>query len=301
MNRLAESSLGSRAHAEGVRVRMTFVLMLACACIAVLLAYPALRSLMSAGRNDYYSHIFLIPFVTGYFLFAERKRIFSDTRYCWTAGTPLIAAGLLAYAFALWQKERLGANDFASLSTASCILVFWGGFVLSYGRKTFRAGLFPLLFLLFAIPIPTFLLDRFIHVLRVGSTEVTQRLYDVTGTAYFREGFAYQLTGINIEVAKECSGIRSTLALIISCVVAGRLFLKSGWRRLVLVIAILPITIFKNAVRILTLSLLAVYVDTRFISESWLHHSGGIVFYLPALGLLGGILWWLRKGEKGSE
>ena len=174
-------------------------------------------------------------------------------------------------------------------------------FILSYGSKSFRAGRFPLLFLLFAIPVPLFLLDRFIYILQVGSTEVTQRLFDLTGTTYFRDGFTYQLANINIEVAKECSGIRSTLALIISCVVAGHLFLKSGWRQLILLVAILPITIFKNAVRILTLSLLAVYVDTRFITEGWLHHSGGIVFYIPSLGLLGVVLWWLSKGERKAK
>jgi len=256
---------------------------------------------MSAGRSDYYSHILLIPFVTGYFLFVERMRIPRDTGYSWKHGAPLIAAGLLAYVFALWQKGWLGVNDFASLTTASSIVVLWGGFVLIYGPKAFRASRFPLLFLLFAIPVPLFLLDRFIYVLQVGSTEVTQWLFDLTGTTYFRDGFVYQLAGINIEVAKECSGIRSTLALIISCVVAGHLFLKSGWRQLVLIVAILPITIFKNAVRILTLSLLAIYVDTRFITGSWLHHSGGIVFYIPSLGLLGVVLWRLSRGKKERE
>jgi exosortase len=275
--------------------------MLAFVCIAILLAYQPLRSLMSAGRSDYYSHIFLIPFVTLYFLLFERKEIFDRPRYSWKIGAPVIAAGLLVYLLALWLKEWLGTNDFASLTTFASILIFWGGFILAYGPNAFRAGRFPLLFLLFAIPVPLFLLDRFIYVLQVGSTEVTQRLFDLTGTTYFRDGFTYQLANINIEVAKECSGIRSTLALIISCVVAGHLFVKSGWRQLILLIAILPITIFKNAVRIVALSMLAIYVDTRFITGSWLHHSGGIVFYIPSLGLLGVVLWWLSKGEKEKD
>jgi exosortase len=272
--------------------------MLAFVCIAVFLAYQPLRSLVSApGRSDYYSHIFLIPFVTLYFLLFERKEIFDDPKYSWKIGAPVIVAGLLVYLLALWLKEWLGTNDFASLATFASIVIFWGGFILAYGPAAFRAGRFPLLFLLFAIPVPLFLLDRFIYVLQVGSTEVTQWLFDLTGTTYFRDGFSYQLANINIEVAKECSGIRSTLALIISCVVAGHLFLKSGWRQLVLLVAILPITIFKNAVRIVALSLLAIYVDTRFITGSWLHHSGGIVFYIPSLGLLGVVLWCLSKGE----
>jgi len=299
MNKLADSSLYSHAQAEGHRVRLALSLL--CAVVAILLAYQPLRILMSAGRSDYYSHLLLIHFVTGYFLFVERKTILKDLSYSWTAGVPLAALGALAYLLALWQKGWLGANDFASLTTASSIVVFWGGFVLLYGLNAFRAGRFPLLFLLFAIPVPAFLLDRFIHVLQVGSTEVTQWLFDVTGTMYFRDGFVYQLAGITIEVAKECSGIRSTLALIISCVVAGHLFLKSGWRQLVLLIAILPITILKNAIRIATLSLLAIHVDTRFITKGWLHHSGGIVFYIPALGLLGVVLWRLSRGEKERE
>ena len=282
-------------------VRFRSALMLVLVGVSVLLAYRPLRSLMSAGRTDYYSHIILIPFVTGYFLFAERKRIQSDTGYSWKAGTPLIAAGLLAYVCALWQRRWLGTNDFASLTTAASVVVLWGGFVLIYGSRSFSAGRFPLLFLLFSIPVPAFLLDRFIYVLEVGSTEVTQWLFDMTGTTYFREGFVYQLVGISIEVAKECSGIRSTLALVISSVVAGHLFLKSGWRQLVLLIAILPITILKNAVRIAALSWLAVYVDRRFVTGSWLHQSGGILFYMPALGLLGVILWWLSRGEKERE
>ena len=297
MNRTAESSLGSQACATGPFVLLRLILMLAFACIAILLAYQPLRSLMSAGRSDYYSHILLIPFVSAYFFYIERKKILRNTGYSWKAGLPLLAAGLLAYVLALWQKEWLGTNDFASLTTAASIVVLWGGFILTYGPNAFRAGRFPLLFLFFAIPVPLFLLDRFIYILQVGSTEVTQRLFDVTGTTYFRDGFTYQLANISIEVAKECSGIRSTLALIISCVVAGHLFLKSGWRQLVLLVAILPITIFKNAVRIVALSLLAIYVDTRFITGSWLHHSGGVVFYIPSLGLLGVVLWWLSKGE----
>ena len=50
-------------------------------------------------------------------------------------------------------------------------------------------------------------------------------------------------------------------------------------------IALIPINIIKNGIRITTLSLLAIYVDHKFITDSFLHHSGGFLFYLPALGI----------------
>jgi exosortase len=281
-------------------LRARLALLLAFAAVAVLLDYRPLANLIGR-RSDYYSHIILIPFVTIYFLAVNRSWVSRIERHDWRPGIGLAFAGLLLYLIAWWQARWLGDNDFGALATFGSLVFVWGGFLLLFGRKAFRAALFPLFFLAFAIPVPQLLLDSLIYVLQVSSTEVVQWLFNLTGTTYFREGFVYQLVGINIEVAKECSGIRSTLGLIISSVLAGYLFLQSGWRRIVLLVAILPLTIFKNAVRIVTLSLLAVHVDTTFITHGALHHSGGIVFYLPSLAILFVFLWWLRKGEEKGD
>jgi exosortase len=104
----------------------------------------------------------------------------------------------------------------------------------------------------------------------------------------------FEFTGVTIEVAKECSGIRSSLAMFITSVVAGYLTLPSGWRRVVLSLTVLPITIFKNAVRITTITLLSIYVDGNFLTNSWIHRSGGIVFFAIGLVLLALVIWVLR-------
>ncbi len=251
----------------------------------------------AGADSDYYSHILLIPFVSAYFLFLDRKSILQQARYSYL-GFGVAACGLLFYGAALTLKGWLGQNDFVSLTTAGSLIFWWGGFLFALGPEAFRVARFPLLFLLFAVPIPQFLLDWFIYILQVASTEVTEWLFQLTGTDYIRNGFVYRLSNITIEVAKECSGIRSSIALIITGVLAGHLFLRTGWRQLVLVVAMVPFTIFKNGVRITTLSLLAIYVDRKFITDSFLHHSGGFIFYLPALGMLAVVLWWLRKGER---
>jgi exosortase/archaeosortase family protein len=105
------------------------------------------------------------------------------------------------------------------------------------------------------------------------------------------------LLGMSIQVAKECSGICSSLGLFITGILAGHLFLRTGWKKFVLVLCVFPITVLKNGIRIVTLSSLAIYVDEKFITQSFLHKSGGFIFYIPALFLLGLILWWLRKSE----
>jgi exosortase/archaeosortase family protein len=103
---------------------------------------------------------------------------------------------------------------------------------------------------------------------------------------------------MSIEVAKECSGIRSSLGLFITAILGGYLFLRTGWKNVILALFVFPITVFKNGIRIVTLSALAIHVDEKFITQSFLHRSGGFLFYIPALLLLGIVLWRLRKSEQ---
>ncbi len=283
--------------------------------VAGYLAYESLSGLVNIGGvlgygpmdrlvhvdlgvdSDYYSHILLIPFVSAYFLFLDRRTIARQTRYSY-AGLGVAACGMMLFGAALTLRSWLGQNDFGSLATAGALVFWWGGFLFALGPEAFRIACFPLLFMIFVIPIPQAVLDWFIYILQVASTEVTEWLFQLTGTDYIRNGFVYRLPNITIEVARECSGIRSSIALVITGVLAGHLFLRSPWRKLILIVAMIPFTVLKNGVRIVTLSLLAIYVDRKFITDSFLHHSGGFIFYLPALGLLALLLWWFRKAER---
>jgi exosortase len=159
-------------------------------------------------------------------------------------------------------------------------------------------GIFPLLFLIFMIPIPSVLMEKIISALLAGSTAATHMLFTLSGMPFLKERSVFHLPGMSIEVAKQCSGIRSSLGLFITGILAGHLFLRTGWKKFILVLFVFPITVLKNGIRIVTLSSLAVYVDEKFITQSFLHRSGGFVFYIPALFLLGIVVWWLRKSEQ---
>jgi exosortase len=114
---------------------------------------------------------------------------------------------------------------------------------------------------------------------------------------YLRRGLVFDLPGVSIQVAEECSGIRSTLALFITTALAGALFLKSNWRRLLLLIVVVPIAIVKNGLRIATLSTLAIYVNPAFLTGN-LHHHGGVLFFLLALVPMALLLIFLERRER---
>jgi exosortase/archaeosortase family protein len=101
-------------------------------------------------------------------------------------------------------------------------------------------------------------------------------------------------------VADACSGIRSGIALILTALLAGHMFLRSPWKKALLVAAVLPIAVLKNGLRIVSLSLLAIHVDPGILAGR-LHNDGGIAFFLLALTLLLPILGLLRRWDSGSR
>ena len=284
--------------ASSVVTRHTVFLLL-CGVGAALFFSPMVQLLKMSFHSELYSHIPVIPLISLFILFVGRKRVLGDVSWGW-AGIVLLALGSAA----LLNGNRIGGldkNDYLSMVMAGAVLWFIGSFVLAYGGKAFKKAMFPLLLLAFVIPILKFILEPFVDLLLIGSAYFTDLIFSLTGVPVYREGFVFALPGVTIEVAEQCSGIRSSIALIITSVLAGYLFLKSGWTRLILVLSFFPITVFKNAMRIVTLSLLASYVDMRFITGSWLHKSGGIPFFVVGLVLMAPVLLALVNLEKKGK
>lgn len=176
-----------------------------------------------------------------------------------------------------------------------------GIFLSLFGAKSFRRALFPLLFLFLMIPIPEHLLQPTVALLQKGSAEMSAILFKLTGTPFLREGTVFALPGTNIDIAPQCSGIRSSIALFITCLLAGHLMLETGWKKLLFLLASIPMAMFKNAVRIVCLSLLAIHVDMSWLTNSRLHSEGGILFFLLGLILLFPLLWLLSRGEPKTK
>jgi exosortase len=245
-------------------------------------------------RSDTFSYIPFIPFISAYLIYEKRQSIFSQ-------GGTSSPVGLLAIGILLLFVNRNHAvlsyhHDYLTLVTVSMVLIWIGGFTLCYGSRSLRTAVFPLLFLFFMAPIPGNALDKIILFLQKGSAETAYGFFKAAGIPVAREGHVFHLMTTDIEVAKECSGIRSALSLVITGVLGANFFLRTGWSRVLLVISTVPITILKNGFRIAALSLLGVYVDERILASD-LHRRGGILFFILALVLVWVEIVLLRKAE----
>ena len=250
-------------------------------------------------HNDTGSHVILVPLVTIALILRERDSIFSSVRPAVREGAVLVLVGLGLLLFGRLSDQGIAAHARLGLSVAGVVASSLGGFLFFFGRAAFRAALFPLLFLCFTIPIPERLIQSATLALKAGSGSAVASLFSLTGTPFLREGFVFSLPQVVIEIADECSGIRSSIALLLTTLLAGHTFLKGNWARGVILLAIYPVTILKNGVRIVTLTLLAIHVDPSFLTGQ-LHHDGGIVFFLLGLAMLAPVLLVLRRLELRS-
>jgi exosortase len=244
-------------------------------------------------QREYYSHIILVPLVSTSVLLLDRRKIFAHVETCWRSASGFLFAGALLYWLGCAHPVSPSENDRLSTAILSLILIWIGEFVLCYGTQAFRVGLFPVVLLFLMVPIPDFLLERVILWLQTGSAEVSYATFQMVGIPVSRTGFLFSLPGVTIEVG---SGIRSSLALLIISLLAGHLFLQAAWTKAVFTLATFPLLIVKNGIRIVTLSLLSIYVDPRFLAGR-LHRNSGILFFLLVLALLLPLLRLLQKSE----
>ncbi len=272
------------------------ILFLGLLAVFALVFHRALWTVIGSSlRVDKYSHILLVAPVSALLLYQNRRRVFAEVSYARTGAALLVLIGC-ALAFSATQASGFSHNDWISWSFSLFVCSGLSAFLLCYGGKAFRAGLFPLLFLILLVPLPDAILERCIAGLQNGSAAAASDLFRWFHIPFVRHGVVLQLPRIDIYVAEECSGIRSSLVLVLSSLVLGHLYLKSFWSKVLLVIAVIPMTIAKNGLRIFVLSTLGIYVNPSFLSGR-LHHQGGFIFFGLAFAALVVLLWFFQKVE----
>ena len=258
---------------------------------------PLLALANYAAHSELHSYILLVPLVSVYLLYLRRNQLPKD----YAAELPLaivfLAAGLGVIAFTYSSVGLAPAdNGHLVLLTLSFLCCLAAGGFFFFGRGWMRAAAFPLAYLIFMVPMPDAMADALETALKYASAEVANLLFHLSGTPFLRAGLIFQLPNITIEVAQECSGIRSSWVLFMTSILAANLFLKTRWRRFALVAFVIPLAMLRNGFRILVIGLLCVNMGPQMI-HSLIHRRGGPLFFMLSLIPFFLVLWWLRKGD----
>jgi len=267
------------------------------------------RPLWQLGRlalgHDLYSYVLIVPLVSAFMVWTRGAQLPAATRPDGraAAGLGMLGALLLALvAVPAAAADPLGRLSLAVLSFVAVLAALGAWFL---GRPRLRAVGYPLAFLALLAPLPEGCTAALEHGLQHASALAANELFDLVGTpVYSASDLSLQLPGITLEVAPECSGLRSTLALFVVSLPAGYVFLDAWWARLLVTLAVIPLGVLRNAVRIVTIGELCVHVGPQMI-DAYLHRHGGWIFFLisllPLFLLLAGLARWEHRRRRSPH
>ena len=238
-----------------------------------------LQHLVAQWAHDpNYSHGFFVPAFSLFVIWTDKERLRRlPLKPSWT--------GLLVLAFGLVVLTGgiLGAELF--LSRFSLLLVTAGLVVLTCGWNHMRFVLFPWLFLLFMIPIPTIVFNQLTFPLQLLASRAAAFALPLLGVPVLREGNIIQLPAMALEVAEACSGIRSLMSLATLAIIYGYLMETRTAIRVILAIAAIPIAVLANSLRIVGTGLLVQYWDPDKAQGFFHTFSGWLIFVVSLIML----------------
>lgn len=263
-------------------------------------AKPLYLLVRHALASELCNYILLVPVISGYFIWDKRRRLAlgSEPRRG-LAMFPLVLGLTFAAAYLLIPASG-PAEDVLFFATLSFVCLLIGGCMFFLGREVVVQLAFPLGFLFAAVPIPSAIRNVIEVFLQHGSAALAGLLFSVSNTTVLRDELTFRFPGFTLFVAPECSGIRSTLVLFVTSVVAAHVFLEKPASRALLCLAVLPVGILRNAIRIFTLGQLSIHISPDILN-SYIHHKGGPLFFAAALVPFFLLLWGLRRFERRRD
>jgi exosortase D (VPLPA-CTERM-specific) len=240
---------------------------------ALLLFGSALGQLYSIwNEQPEYSYGILIPFLSGFLVWRERAQLrglpFTGSWY----GVLLIVLGL-----ALRLVGQL--STMPALVHYALLLVLYGLVLALTGPTVFRRMLMPLFILVFMVPLPPFLSDQLSLQLQLVSSQLGVWIIRAAGISVFLEGNVIDLGAYQLEVAQACSGLRYLFPLMTLAFVIAFVFRGPIWKRVIVCLSSLPITVLMNSLRIGVIGITVDRWGTR-MAEGMLHEFEGWAVFM---------------------
>jgi exosortase len=235
-----------------------------------------------------FSHGFIVPFVSAWLLWIRRDRLAAAPRRAYLPGLLLMALGAAQY------LVGVAASEFY-LQRSSAVVLLGGWILVVFGPAVARHCVFPVVFLLFAIPPPGLVMNWIAFPLQLQASRVTEVILGTLGIPAVRAGNVIHLESVSLEVARACSGLRSLVTLLaLGAVLAEGSLLPSnrGPRRAVsrvlAFLGVIPVAVAVNSLRVALTAVLAARLGV-VVASGWAHELTGLLMFAGSLALL--LLW----------
>ena len=256
-----------------------------------------LTGLLRDWRSDpNYSHGFLIPLMSAYVAWLQRENLRRVPQCPSPMGLGVLGAGV-----ALLILGGVSAELFTmrvSLLPILAGLILW-----LFGKEHLKFLAFPILYLLFMIPLPAIIFNVVAFQLQLFSSSIATHILQLLQVPVLREGNVITLPTTTLEVVDACSGIRSLVTLSALATMFAYFGQRTIWRAWLLALSTIPIAIIANASRIAGTGLLSQYYGPS-IAEGFFHtFSGWFLFVIAtlSLGIVAALLSRLPQGSQAAS
>jgi len=230
------------------------------------------------GEDPNYSHGFLVPLISGWFVWQRRLELKAAAIRPANAGLAVIFGSL-----ALLVVGTAGTEYFTMRS--SLVFLLAGIVLYLFGWAVLKILALPIGFLLFMVPLPYIVYDAAAFPLKLFISKVSVFVLKAMGVIVWREGNIIMFPETILEVADACSGLRSLMSLAALAVALAFLSQKTAIKRTLLILSALPIAIFTNMLRVIATGFLAQYYGAA-AAEGFFHEFAGMAVFVLAMVLL---------------
>jgi exosortase len=240
-----------------------------------------------------YSHGFLIPLFSLYFLHQKKDQILAQKQLepNWIFGLGLLIFCLLMYLLNIVQFKFGYGRPILMIATLIAMLFFLGG------RKLLRYTWLPAGYLFFAVPLPERLYAQITFPLRRLAAEASAVVLNLipelkaTVSGHVIDViYKGEVLSPALDVADACSGMRLLMAFVALGVAMAYLHDRPIWQRLILLISTLPVAILCNIIRVIITGLIYVLWDKQY-AQGIYHDMLGLMMLPLAFGLYGLLAW----------
>jgi exosortase len=241
--------------------------------------FPTFSRLVSYGwaHADFTHAYFVLPVSLG-LLWLRRAGLSARPDFS-PAGAALLTLGLAVWMFA-------AVNGFMFLEAAGFVVTSWGVGRLTLDRASFRKILFPLGYLVFLIPPPRLAIDTITFPLKQAAARGSYFILKAFPFSVELNGVVLRAGGHDLLISDACSGFRSLVTLLCLGAVYIHFHPFSVLKKWTLFLAIIPLAVTANVIRIVLTGALAYYAGPEFAEGFFHDFSGLVLFTLTALGLM---------------
>ena len=237
--------------------------------------------------SEEYSYGVMVPFVSAFLVWRKSHELAEFDYRGSRAGLTLLLAGIALY----WIGELASLQIFLQYALLTVLL---GGVWAVVGNAVFKRIWIPIFFIFFAIPLPAFLYHGLSAQLQLISSRLGVSFIRLCDISVFLEGNVIDLGPMRLQVAEACNGLRYLFPLISVAFMCAYFYRAAFWKRAVVFLSSLPVTIIMNSFRIGMIGVLVEYFG-KPMAEGFLHDFEGWIVFMGCTGILVLEMWALAR------